>query len=176
MEENADSSRFGLEVICHRSDRRLPELTNYKHRVGASLKPKLIKPGKIWVRLKSQLFEADVEAGEDPEMLKEECDFRGRDFEKQYACRFKTGVVVGRGTFGKVTVERSVAGGLEAIFEFNLHKVSWHFYLICSFATNFISALFFFFRQATKMKLQCPTVATDGRLWLSRNLPAHCEF
>ena len=150
MEENADSSRFGLEVICHRSDRRLPELTNYKHRVGASLKPKLIKPGKIWVRLKSQLFEADVEAGEDPEMLKEECDFRGRDFEKQYACRFKTGVVVGRGTFGKVTVERSVAGGLEAIFEFNLHKVSWHFYLICSFATNFISALFVFLDRQRK--------------------------
>ena len=88
MEENADSSRFGLEVICHRSDRRLPELTNYKHRVGASLKPKLLKPGKILVRLKSQLFEADVEAGEDPEMVKEEYDFRGRDFEKQYACRF----------------------------------------------------------------------------------------
>lgn len=87
MEENADSSRFGLEVICHRSDRQLPELTNYKHRVGASLKPKLVKPGKMLVRLKSQLFEADVDAGEDPEMLKEEHDFRGRDFEKQYACR-----------------------------------------------------------------------------------------
>lgn len=87
MEENADSSRFGLEVICHRSDRRLPELTNYKHRVGASLKPKLVKPGKIFVRLKSQLFEADIEAGEDPEMVKQEYDFRGRDFEKQYACR-----------------------------------------------------------------------------------------
>lgn len=88
MEENADSSRFGLEVVCHRSDRRLPELTNYKHRVGASLKPKLVKPGKILVRLKSQLFEADVDAGEDPEMLKEEYDFRGRDFEKQYACKY----------------------------------------------------------------------------------------
>ena len=87
MEENADTSRFGLEVICHRSDRRLPELTNYKHRVGASLKPKLIKPGKIFVRLKSQLFEADIDAGEDQEMVKEEYDFRGRDFEKQYACR-----------------------------------------------------------------------------------------
>ena len=66
-----------------------------------------------------------VEAGEDPEMVKEEFDFRGRDFEKQYACRFKTGVVVWRGTFGKVTVERSVSGGLEPIFEFNLHKVSY---------------------------------------------------
>ncbi len=87
MEENADSSRFGLEVICHRSDRRLPEQTNYKHRVGGSLKPKLVKPGKLLVRLKSQLFEADVEAGEDAEMLKVEHDFRGRDFEKQYACK-----------------------------------------------------------------------------------------
>ena len=88
MEENADNNRFGLEVICHRSDRRLPELTNFKHRVGASLKPKLMKPGKILVRLKSQLFEADIEAGEESEMVKQEHDFRGRDFEKQYACRY----------------------------------------------------------------------------------------
>ena len=87
MDENADGSRFALEVICHRSDRRLPEFTNYKHQVGASLKPKLVKTGKILVRLKSQLFEADINSGEDPEMLKAENDFRGRDFEKQYACR-----------------------------------------------------------------------------------------
>lgn len=39
------------------------------------------------MRLKSQMFEADIEAGEDVGMSKEEPDFRGRDFEKQYACR-----------------------------------------------------------------------------------------
>ena len=59
----------------------------FRHRVGASLKPKLVRPGRILVRLRSQMFEADVEAGEDKEMAKEEPDFRGRDFEKQYACR-----------------------------------------------------------------------------------------
>lgn len=39
--------------------------------------------------------------------------------------RFKTDVVIARGTFGKVIVERLVTGGtgLEPIFEFNLHKV-----------------------------------------------------
>lgn len=58
-----------------------------RHRVGASTKPKLVRPGRILVRLKSQMFEADVDAGEDVAMSKEEPDFRGRDFEKQYACR-----------------------------------------------------------------------------------------
>ncbi len=140
-----------MQVICHRSDKRLPELSNYKHRVGASLKPKLMKPGRIVVRLKSQLFEADVEAGEDAGMLKAEPDFRGRDFDLQYACRFKSGVQVvvlcsvsstgrpsrrergsccgfnrqvGRGTFGKVVVERAVPScdTMEQLFEFNLHK------------------------------------------------------
>lgn len=36
------------------------------------------------------MFEADVDAGEDSAMSKEEPDFRGRDFEKQYACRLVT--------------------------------------------------------------------------------------
>ncbi|XP_067005176.1 uncharacterized protein [Anabrus simplex] len=122
MEESAGDNRFGLEVICYRSDRRLPEATNYRHRVGASLKPKLVRPGRILVRLRSQMFEADVEAGEDKEMEKEEPDFRGRDFEKQYACRFKPNVNVERGTFGKVIVERIVTSGKDPLFEFNLHK------------------------------------------------------
>jgi hypothetical protein len=80
--------RFGLEVICYRSDRRLPEMSNLQHRVGSSIKPKLVRPGRLLVRLKSQMFEADEDAGEDNDMAKEEPDFRGRDFEKQYACRF----------------------------------------------------------------------------------------
>ncbi|KAK7794660.1 hypothetical protein R5R35_003778 [Gryllus longicercus] len=122
MEENSGNSRFGLEVICYRSDRRLPEATNYRHRVGASLKPKMVRPGRIVIRLRSQMFEADVEAGEDEDMSKEEPDFRGRDFEKQYACRFKPDVNVDRGTFGKVIVERIVTGSKDPLFEFNLHK------------------------------------------------------
>jgi hypothetical protein len=39
------------------------------------------------IKLRSQMFEADVDAGEESEMCKEEPDFIGRDFEKQYACR-----------------------------------------------------------------------------------------
>lgn len=123
MEESKGDSRFGLEVICYRSDKRLPEQTNYRHRVGASTKPKLVRPGRILVRLKSQMFEADVEAGEDAAMSKEEPDFRGRDFEKQYACRFKQNVNVESGTFGKVVVERMVtASKNDPLFEFNLNK------------------------------------------------------
>lgn len=62
-------------------------MSNLQHRVGSSIKPKLVRPGRILVRLKSQMFEADEDAGEDKDMTKEEPDFRGRDFEKQYACR-----------------------------------------------------------------------------------------
>lgn len=122
MEESTGSCRFGLEVICYRSDKRLPEATNYRHRVGASLKPKMVKPGRIVVTLRSQMFEADVEAGEDEDMSKEEPDFRGRDFEKQYACRFKPNCNVERGPFGKVIVERIIPGNKDPLFEFNLHK------------------------------------------------------
>ena len=35
-------------------------------------------------------------------MEKEEPDFRGRDFEKQFACIFREDIKVDRGTFGKV--------------------------------------------------------------------------
>ena len=30
MEQGAGDNRFGLEVICYRSDKRLPETTNYR--------------------------------------------------------------------------------------------------------------------------------------------------
>ena len=38
---------------------------------------------------RSQKFSADVSAGEEDQMEKEEPDFRGRDFEKQFACIFR---------------------------------------------------------------------------------------
>lgn len=124
MEENKDNQSFGLEVICYRSDKKLPEATNYKHKVGSSLKPKLVRPGCITIRLKSELFEANVDAGEDVSLLKTEPDFRGREFEKQFACRFRQEKPsVERGTFGKVIVERKPKEGPnEPLFEFNLHK------------------------------------------------------
>jgi hypothetical protein len=74
-------------VICYRSDRKLPDVSNLQHRVGAINKPKLLKPGKVMIKLRSQMFEADIDAGEESEMCKEEPDFIGRDFEKQYACK-----------------------------------------------------------------------------------------
>ncbi|XP_013792671.1 uncharacterized protein LOC106476569 [Limulus polyphemus] len=124
MEENKDTRRFGLEVICYRSDKKLPDTTNYKYKVGSSLKPKLIRPGGIIVKLKSELFEADLDAGEDKSLFKLEPDFRGREFEKQFACRFKQEKpVIERGIFGKVVVERKLnVGENEPIFEFNLYK------------------------------------------------------
>ena len=51
---------------------------------------------------RSQKFQADVSAGEEENMEKEEPDFRGRDFEKQFACIFRDTQKVERGTFGKV--------------------------------------------------------------------------
>jgi len=92
MEEAKDEQgiRFGLEVTCFRSDRKSTEQTqstNYLYRVGASSKPKLVRPGRIFVRLKSSYFDADVDGGESPELLKEESDFRGRDFGVQYCCK-----------------------------------------------------------------------------------------
>ncbi|XP_059477456.1 uncharacterized protein LOC132197884 [Neocloeon triangulifer] len=123
MQETPNTNRFGLEVICYRSDRKLPDTSNLQHRVGACNKPKLMRPGKILVRLRSQMFEADTEAGEEAEMCKEEPDFRGRDFEKQYACRFKSDSKIDMGAFGKVLVEKSKnTGRNDLIFEFNLYK------------------------------------------------------
>jgi len=86
MEDYPEHKNFGLEVICFNSDKPWPDVQNYKHKVGQSY-PKLVGPGKIFVKLKSRYFEADVEAGEDEEMTKEESDFRGKDFAKQFACK-----------------------------------------------------------------------------------------
>lgn len=127
MEENPDNNSFGLEVICFNSenDKEMIQTSNYRYMVGSSLKPKLVRPGRISVRLKSQKFMADEAAGEDQEMVKDEPDFRGRDFEKQFACIFKDGSKVDRGTFGKVAVERIAGAGnsqQENLFEFNLRK------------------------------------------------------
>ncbi|KAF4519526.1 hypothetical protein B566_EDAN009429 [Ephemera danica] len=123
MQETPNTNRFALEVICYRSDRRLPEMSNLQHRVGSSIKPKLVRPGRLLVRLKSQMFEADEDAGEEKDMAKEEPDFRGRDFEKQYACRFKPDVKQDLGAFGKVLVEKIRGTGRnDPVFEFNLYK------------------------------------------------------
>ncbi len=56
----------------------------------------------FFLNTRSQKFHADVEAGEEETMEKEEPDFRGRDFEKQFACIFREDIKVDRGTFGKV--------------------------------------------------------------------------
>ncbi|XP_078610022.1 uncharacterized protein LOC144881137 [Branchiostoma floridae x Branchiostoma japonicum] len=113
---------FGLEVICYRSGKPLPEIGNYQHRVGGSIKPRLMKLGDITVRLVSQVFEADTDAGEEDSLAQTEADFRGQEFDKSFACRFK-GQPIERGVFGKVFVERRVQKGVsEQVFHFNLTK------------------------------------------------------
>jgi len=86
----------------------------------------MVKPGRILVKLKSQKFEANIEAGEEEKMEKEEPDFRGRDFEKQFSCIFKKDLRtnIDRGTFGKVILDRIGENRekLENLFEFNLNK------------------------------------------------------
>ena len=126
MEENPANNAFGLEVICFNNENNPEQIqtSNYRYCVGSSLKPKLVRPGRILIKLKSQKFCADIEAGEDDEMEKEELDFRGRDFEKQFACIFKDDLKVDRGTFGKVIVDRVGPDKqrIENCFEFNLKK------------------------------------------------------
>jgi len=126
MEENPATNAFGLEVICYNSENNPEQVqtSNYRYCVGSSLKPKLIKPGRILIKLKSGKFGPDIEAGEDEDMEKEETDFRGRDFEKQFACIFKEDFKVDRGTFGKVIVDRigTDKQRMENLFEFNLKK------------------------------------------------------
>ncbi|CAH1276505.1 LRSAM1 [Branchiostoma lanceolatum] len=113
---------FGLEVICYRSGKPLPEIGNYQHRVGGSIKPRLMKLGDITVRLVSEVFEADSDAGEDDSLAQTEADFRGQEFDKSFACRFKDRPI-DRGVFGKVFVERRVQKGVsEQVFHFNLTK------------------------------------------------------
>ncbi|CAH1794394.1 unnamed protein product [Owenia fusiformis] len=121
MQENPGSSTFGLEVICYRSDKKMPEIGNYTCRVGGTIKPKMVRPGQLQIRLASNDFEADVLHGEDITLSKVELDFRGREFEKQFACRFK-GASVDKGVFGKVFLERKIAAIFTPLLEFNLTK------------------------------------------------------
>ncbi len=87
LQVNVYMITLNCKLIVSQSSYLVSMFVIFRHRVGASTKPKLVRPGRILVRLKSQMFEADIDAGEDTAMSKEEPDFRGRDFEKQYACR-----------------------------------------------------------------------------------------
>lgn len=78
--------RFGLEVIIFHADKIWPQMATYKYPVGQSCS-KLVKAGRLSTKLKSLYFEPDIQAGEEEEMVKEE-DFRGRDFEKQFICKY----------------------------------------------------------------------------------------
>ena len=125
MEENKDTNSFGLDVACFNPEKSEDsQRSTYRYKVGSSLKPKLVKPGNILCKLNSQKFKPDTEAGEDDVMEKMEENFRGDDFNKQFALVFDEKLRVERGTFGKVIVDR-VDGDrskLESLFEFNLTK------------------------------------------------------
>lgn len=58
-----------------------------------------------------------MDAGEEESMEKEEPDFRGRDFEKQFACIFREDLKVDRGTFGKVGPYLTLEFGLYYILD-----------------------------------------------------------
>ena len=125
MEENKDTNTFGLDVACFNPDKsEETQRSTYKYKVGSSLKPKLVKPGNILCKLNSQKFLPDTEAGEDDVMEKVEENFRGDDFNKQFALLFHEKLRVERGTFGKVMVDRVDCDKvkLENLFEFNLTK------------------------------------------------------
>ncbi len=54
MEENPDNKAFGLEVICYNAETNPEKVqtSNYKYCVGSSLKPKLVKTGRILIKLR----------------------------------------------------------------------------------------------------------------------------
>ena len=54
MEENPDTNSFGLEVICYNAEANPEQIqnSNYRYCVGSCLKPKLVRPGKILIRLR----------------------------------------------------------------------------------------------------------------------------
>jgi hypothetical protein len=81
-----DNDRFGLEVSLYKAEKTFPEVQNYSHLVGRSLS-KLVPKGSLTFGLKSSLFEADVDAGED-EGLKKDEDFWGQDITMQFALKY----------------------------------------------------------------------------------------
>ena len=54
MEENPVNNAFGLEVICFNAENNPNQIqnSNYKYCVGSSLKPKLVKTGRIQIKLR----------------------------------------------------------------------------------------------------------------------------
>ena len=126
MQEVQEDKSFSLEVICFKDEEQqiIRQTSIYPHLVGSSLKPKMVRPGNLLLKLNSGKFLPNTEAGEEEILEKIEMDFRGSDFSKQFACVFKDLARVDKGTFGKVIVDR-VDGDmnkLENVFEFNLTK------------------------------------------------------
>ena len=81
--------------------------------------------GDIVIKLaKSEYFDADTAAGEDPSLEKIEANYRGGEFDVQFACKFKDRQPTNRDIFGKVFVKRRIDGREEKLFEFNLIQVS----------------------------------------------------
>lgn len=84
--------------------------------------------GDIVVKLgRSDYFEADTRASEDPSLEKVEANYKGGEFEMQFACRFKgSNKPKEKEIFGKVFVRRRKEDGSEErLFEFNLIKVNY---------------------------------------------------
>lgn len=78
-----NNNQFGLEISIYKSD--YPEVRAYSHIVGVSTS-KLVKFGKFLVNVKSELFEANLEAGEEAGLVKEE-EFWGQEMNFQFSLR-----------------------------------------------------------------------------------------
>lgn len=123
MLESKESNKFGLVVICHNADKNIQEVGNYAINVGGSLKPVSVAPGgDIIVKLsKSAYFEPDTSADQDETLEKVHADYRGEEFEMQFACRFKGNAKpTNKDIFGKVLVKKK--GSNQNLFAFNLIK------------------------------------------------------
>ncbi|XP_066914621.1 uncharacterized protein [Clytia hemisphaerica] len=117
------SNQFALCIIGCRESGDSEMKQQYPLQVG-SCKAKKIQTGKLRIRLKSELFTADQQLGE--ENLTKDIDFNGHDIDAQFSCVLTSATsqkVLDLEMFGKVFISQlSEDGNAENEFSFNLIK------------------------------------------------------
>ncbi|KAJ7372605.1 hypothetical protein OS493_017876 [Desmophyllum pertusum] len=118
-EVSENGLRFGICVACYRFGKPLEGIGNFPILVGKCIAPKMLRTGKLQIRLESNHFKADTSIGV-KELVAVE-NFTGRPFVIQFGCQF-TGEAP-YGNFGSVLVEQpSQYGGNKSVLSFLLNK------------------------------------------------------
>lgn len=118
-EVSENGFRFGLCVACYRFDKPLEDVGNFPTIVGKCITPRLLRTGKLQIRLESDHFNADTSIGIKHLIAVE--NFTGRPFVIQFGCRFKGEPPYGN--FGNVFLEQqSEFGDYKPVLSFLLNK------------------------------------------------------